>query len=120
MLQGPQIGARRLWGETGNKGSMQPAVIPSGEVSKCQALHVETALVEGLQGGWGEGSKGDQGVHQADILLTLQMEATAVGGLEVEASRGEEVLKGFKPAVGEQEAIFLEWQLVERCDRTHF
>ncbi len=78
------------------------------------------ALVEGLQGGWGVGSKGDQKVHQADILLMLQMEATAIGGLEMEASRGEEVPKGFKPAVGEQEAVLLEQQLIEGHDIAHF
>jgi len=78
------------------------------------------APVEGLQEGWGDGSKGDQGVHKADILLVLQMEAAAIGGLEMETSRGKEIPNGFEPAVGEQEAILLEWQLVKGHDRTHF
>ena len=81
---------------------------------------MKMAPVESLQGGWGEGSKGDQGVHQADILFTLQVEAAAIGGLEMEASIGEEVPKGFKPAVSEQETILLEWQLVKGRDRAYF
>ncbi len=67
--------------------------IPGGEVGKCQALHIQAAPVEGLQGGWSEGGKGDQGVHEADIMLALQVETAAIGVLKLETSRGKEVPK---------------------------
>ncbi len=72
---------------------MQTTAIPSGEVGKCQALHVQAAPVESLKGGWSVGSKGDQGVHEADIMLTLQVETAAIGVLKLETSRGKEVPK---------------------------
>ena len=52
----PEEGAGRLWGELGIQGRVQTVTSPHRNVSKGKAMHVEAAVVEGLQGGWGIGS----------------------------------------------------------------